>query len=71
MENNPEVRRHGEDGGSLWRWRCAALFMNAARKAIGRHTQGILLRFHDHVSGMRAISAEARRTSFNRMMELL
>ena len=46
---------------------CAALFMNAARA--GKEALGILT-ISDHVFRDEAISAEARQTSFNRMMEI-
>ena len=45
----------------------AALFMNAARA--GKEALGILT-ISDHVFRDEAISAEARQTSFNRMMEI-
>ena len=46
---------------------CAALFMNAERA--GKEALGILT-ISDHVFRDEAISAEARQTSFNRMMEI-
>ena len=46
---------------------CAALFMNAARA--GKEALGILT-ISDHVFRDETISAEARQTSFNRMMEI-
>ena len=46
---------------------CAALFMNAARA--GKEALGILT-ISDHMFREEAISAEARQTSFNKMMEI-
>ena len=46
---------------------CAGLFMTAARK--GKEALGILT-ISDHIYREEAISAEARQTSFNKMMEI-
>ena len=46
---------------------CAALYMNAARA--GKQALGILT-ISDHMYREEAISAEARQTSFNKMMEI-
>lgn len=46
---------------------CAALYMNAARA--GKQALGILT-ISDHIFREEAISAEARQTSFNKMMEI-
>lgn len=46
---------------------CAGLFMTAARA--GKEALGILT-ISDHIYGEEAISAEARQTSFNKMMEI-
>ena len=46
---------------------CAALYMNAARA--GKQALGILT-ISDHIYREEAISAEARQTSFNKMMEI-
>lgn len=46
---------------------CAALYMNAARA--GKEALGILT-ISDHIYRNEAISAEARQTSFNKMMEI-
>ena len=46
---------------------CAGLFMTAARA--GKEALGILT-ISDHIYREEAISAEARQTSFNKMMEI-
>ena len=71
------AKEHGDNPESSKAWRkmgvlcvemeCAALFMNAARA--GKEALGILT-ISDHVFRDEAISAEARQTSFNRMMEI-
>ena len=66
---------YGDNPEKAWRkmgvlcveMECAALFMNAARA--GKEALGILT-ISDHVFRDEAISAEARQTSFNRMMEI-
>ena len=63
------------DSSAAWRkmgvlcaeMECAALFMNAARA--GKQALGILT-ISDHIFRDEAISAEARQTSFNKMMEI-
>ena len=64
--DNPESSKAWRKMGVLC-VECAALFMNAARA--GKEALGILT-ISDHVFRDEAISAEARQTSFNRMMEI-
>ena len=56
-----------KDGGSLCGDGVRGAVMNAARA--GKEALGILT-ISDHVFRDEAISAEARQTSFNRMMEI-
>ena len=66
--DNPESSKAWRKMGVLCvEMECAALFMNAARA--GKEALGILT-ISDHVFRDEAISAEARQTSFNRMMEI-
>ena len=66
--DNPESSKAWRKMGVLCvEMECAALFMNAARA--GKGALGILT-ISDHVFRDEAISAEARQTSFNRMMEI-
>ena len=66
--DNPESSKAWRKMGVLCvEMECAALFMNAARA--GKEALGILT-ISDHVFKDEAISAEARQTSFNRMMEI-
>ena len=68
---------YSDDPGSSDAWRkmgvlcaemeCAGLYMNAARA--GKQALGILT-ISDHMYREEAISAEARQTSFNKMMEI-
>ena len=68
---------YSDDPGSSDAWRkmgvlcaemeCAGLYMNAARA--GKQALGILT-ISDHMYREEAISAEARQTSFNEMMEI-
>lgn len=68
---------YGDDASSSDGWRkmgvlcaemeCAALYMNAARAK--KQALGILT-ISDHMYREEAISAEARQTSFNKMMEI-
>lgn len=65
----------GNDKNDAWRkmgvlcaeMECAALYMNAARA--GKQALGILT-ISDHMYREEAISAEARQTSFHKMMEI-
>lgn len=66
--DNPESSKAWRKMGVLCvEMECAALFMNAARA--GKEALGILT-ISDHVFRDEAISADARQTSFNRMMEI-
>ena len=66
--DNPETSKAWRKMGVLCaEMECAALFMNAARA--GKEALGILT-ISDHMFREEAISAEARQTSFNKMMEI-
>ena len=66
--DNPESSKAWRKMGVLCaEMECAALFMNAARA--GKEALGILT-ISDHMFREEAISAEARQTSFNKMMEI-